>query len=61
MPHLERLELFGTHVTDEGLGYLKGLKHLRHVDVRKTKITEAGIAELRKALPDATVLHGDDH
>jgi hypothetical protein len=36
-------------VDDSVLGTLQGWSQLRDLDVRKTKITDAGIAELRKS------------
>lgn len=38
-------------ITDKGLQHLRSLKNLRKLDVRATRVTEAGLAELRKALP----------
>jgi hypothetical protein len=43
-------------VTDKGLQDLKQLKKLRTLDVTKTKVTEAGINELKAAQPDLKVL-----
>jgi hypothetical protein len=50
------VDLNDTKVTDAGLQHLKGLKHLRRLDVRKTNVTEAGVADLRRALPGAEIL-----
>jgi hypothetical protein len=61
MPHLEWLELSDTHVTDAGLKFLKGLRHLRHLDVSRTKVTDAGVEDLRRALPDLSIVHGNQH
>jgi hypothetical protein len=57
MPHLEWLELSDTQVTDAGLRSIVGLKHLRRLDVRKTKVTAAGAEELHRALPGVEILH----
>jgi hypothetical protein len=56
MPFLQWLDLNDTKITDAGLWHLKGLKHLRRLDVRKTNVTEAGVEDLRRALPGAEIL-----
>jgi len=43
--------LFCTGVTDAGLKELAGLKNLHSVYLSGTQATDAGIAELQKALP----------
>jgi hypothetical protein len=48
---LSYLWLDGTKVSDAGLEHLKELKKLRSLTLRKTTVTEKGIAELKKALP----------
>ena len=53
---LQRLTLSST-ITDAGLVHLKGLTALRELNLRGTKITDAGAASLRKALPKARILH----
>ena len=40
-----------TAVTDKGLDALKGLAGLRSLSLSGTKVTDAGVAELVKALP----------
>lgn len=42
----------GKAVTDAGLERLKGLSKLTHLNVQGTKVTDAGVQELKKALPD---------
>jgi hypothetical protein len=49
------LDLTDTRVTDAGLKELAGLQQLRTLRVRATQVTEAGAAELRKALPELVV------
>ena len=44
---LETLGLFGTHVTDAGLAYVKLLTRLKDLDLRSTQIGDAGLAHLR--------------
>ena len=42
---------YNTRMTDAGLVHLKGLENLQRLDVPR-KITDAGIAELKQALPN---------
>ncbi|MAV35037.1 MAG: hypothetical protein CMJ59_06220, partial [Planctomycetaceae bacterium] len=51
---LEYLNLNGTGVTDAGLAHLAGLTKLQSISLPK-QITDAGIAELQKALPNCTI------
>jgi uncharacterized membrane protein len=51
-PNLHILVLEGPKVTDAGLEHLKGLKQLRTIILRGTRVTEEGRAELRRALPN---------
>jgi hypothetical protein len=50
--HLTALSLDGCNISDAGLKGLAGLKKLTAIDLRETGVTEAGLAELRKALPN---------
>lgn len=51
MPDLEFLDLSMTPVTDEGLAHLHGLKSLTRIDLDNTRVTDAGVSALQKALP----------
>jgi hypothetical protein len=51
-----RLFLMKAPVTDEGLKTLAGLKSLQLLNVRGTRVTDQGVAELQKALPNLKVL-----
>jgi len=42
-------------VEDEGLAHLKGLTELRELTLWETKITDAGVDSLSKALPEADI------
>jgi hypothetical protein len=43
-------------VTDNGLKELAGLKELKYLDLRRCQgVTDAGVAELKKALPDCEI------
>ena len=42
-------------ITDAGLVHLKGLTKLESLDLSRTKITDAGIAELQQALPNCKI------
>jgi hypothetical protein len=54
---LQRLILAGCPITDKGLSHLKRCTKLKSLDVSQTKITSAGMTELRKALPDLRIDH----
>ncbi len=45
-----------TNVTDAGLVHLKGLTNLRDLSVRETGVTDAGVRELRLALPKTKIV-----
>ena len=51
---LEELVLNGTQITDAGLVHLAGLTKLKLISLPK-QVTDAGIAELQKALPNCTI------
>jgi len=44
-----------TQVTDAGLEHLEGLTNLRHLGLRHTQVTEAGIRGLKIALPEISI------
>ncbi len=52
---LQHLCLTGTMVTDESIPYLIQLSQLRFLDIRNTRISEAGAAELRNTLPNCRI------
>ena len=53
---LQTLHLrFCMKVTDAGLLHLKELKGLRELRLDGIKVTDAGIAELKKSLPNVSV------
>ena len=59
---LETLLLLKTQITDEGILHLKGLTSLKSLwltnsSFPNTKVTDAGVADLQKALPDCRVSH----
>jgi hypothetical protein len=43
-------------VTDAGLKVLAGLKGLQTLHVNDTKVTDAGVRELQKALPNCKII-----
>lgn len=51
----ENLYLSNTRVTDAGLEHLRGLMQLRFLDLRGTQVTEAGVRELERALPNGFI------
>lgn len=52
---LESLSLRGMPITDEAMNQLTRFRGLKHLDLRETKVTPAGVAALRKELPDCSV------
>jgi hypothetical protein len=46
----------GTGLTDKAIAHLKCLPILSFADLRDTKITAEGVADLRKAFPDCRIL-----
>jgi hypothetical protein len=53
---LKELHLQETKVTDAGLKELAGLKGLQELHLRGCReVTDAGVAELQKALPDCKI------
>jgi len=48
-------EVYDRHVTDEGLQHLTGLRTLEWLELSGTQLTEQGIEELRKALPNCRI------
>ena len=55
LPNLEDLSLSDVAITDDGILKLKTCTTLKNVYFRKTKVTAAGAAELRKSLPSLDV------
>jgi hypothetical protein len=54
---LRELDLYNMKkITDAGLVHLKGLTGLRELVLYGTKITDAGAASLRKALPGTRIM-----
>lgn len=53
--HLQTLDLQGRGMTDESIGYIKRLRHLRKLNITGTQISEAGVSELRSAIPDCHI------
>ena len=44
--------------TDAGLAQLEGLKKLKSLYVWQTKVTDAGVEKLKKALPQLQIIRG---
>ncbi|MGH7135323.1 MAG: hypothetical protein ACREHD_06255 [Pirellulales bacterium] len=53
---LEYLNLAGAKITDAAVAHAKTLTGLKRLDLRRTEVTAAGLAQLRKALPDCEIL-----
>ena len=43
-------------ITDAGLAHLEGMTKLQILELWDTKVTDAGVTLLRKALPDVRVI-----
>ena len=43
-------------VTDAGLASLKGLRQLQTLVLKGTRVTDAGVADLQKALPQLKII-----
>jgi len=60
LTRLESLSLVGiTTITDDGLEILKKLTNLRRLNLRRTKVTEAGVKDLEQALPNCEIRSPD--
>jgi hypothetical protein len=55
LPNLRVVQLMGSPTTDEDLPSLECLKQLVLLDLRGTKVTDEGVARLRKALPGCKI------
>jgi hypothetical protein len=51
------LSLSNSQVTNDGLRELAGLKNLAALDLRGTRVTDAGVAWVRQALPACEIRH----
>ncbi len=56
MPHLNRLYLERTTVTDKGIENLAGLQYLEYLNLYQTKVTDSGLAQLQ-SLPKLRSLY----
>jgi hypothetical protein len=56
MPALATLHIGSTAVSNAGIKHLMKLSSLREVFLARTAVDAAGVAALRKALPEATVV-----
>jgi hypothetical protein len=57
IPELELLDIQNAPVTNAGLSQLKGKLRLRRLDLYDTDVTESGITELQRALPNCEILN----
>lgn len=57
LPYLTYLNLVSSKVTDQSIESISSLKTLEEVYLWNSKVSAQGIARLRKALPDAKILH----
>jgi hypothetical protein len=54
--HVEILNINSPNVTDEGLSYLVDLKRLQRLNLVRTRVTERGVEELRRAIPGLKII-----
>ena len=54
MTNLLSLSISG-QISDEGLTHFQGLSNLRKLKLLNTQVTDDGVAELQKALPDCKI------
>ena len=52
---LEHLNLSGNKITDRALAQLRQMRKLRWLDLHQTHMTEEGIRQLKRALPNAHI------
>jgi hypothetical protein len=50
------MRLPGAPITDAGLVHFVRLRSLKYLDLRRTKVTAAGIAKLRASLPRCEIV-----
>ena len=53
--NLEELTLGSRNITDQSIATLSSLKNLKRCDIRRTGISEKGMIELQKALPNCQI------
>jgi hypothetical protein len=57
LPYLTYLNLVSSKVTDQSIETIASLKKLEEVYLWNSDVSAEGIARLRKALPNAKILH----
>ena len=55
MPRLQFLNLAGAKINDDRLENLDALTQLQGLELGKTKVSEAGVEKLQKALPNCKI------
>jgi len=56
LANVTRLALNGTDITDASLKEVAKLQQLTDLDLYDTRVTQAGVAELQKALPKCDII-----
>jgi len=54
--HIAELTLAGPKYTDDVIGPLTQMSYLKTLTLRNTKITDAGVEQIRRALPEVEVI-----
>lgn len=57
MPNIYLLKLARTDLTDSGVEYLKGMKHLKSLDMRCTLVTSKGVSKACRYFPELVNLN----
>ena len=56
MSNLTDLAVCHCQITDDGSANLQRLTSLRHLNVSDTAVSDVGVAELQRALPDCKII-----
>jgi len=56
LKQLKRPSLAGSGLSEAGIKHLAGQTNLESLDLRRTKASAAGVAELQKALPGCEIV-----
>jgi hypothetical protein len=58
LPQRFGLQVEGKQFTDDSLDHLKGVSKLRYLVLNNTGVTDAGVAELKRSLPNLRIMFG---
>ena len=49
--------LDGNKISDDGIERLKGLVNLRWLSIKRTDVTQSGVRDLQRALPECEIVY----